>query len=171
MLSALGRFFKWFFDERNAALMLIVFVVALFLYIILPNIDTLSSIVGFPTKAELKHTVAEQQKVIDTIQDSNKALEKQAEVAQEVSTAIVEKAINIQKQQTVKAAQLSIIVSTKYKAIQKLHRDYKPPKKTVSKSHSKKTTHPHTVKKAVSHVQITAIWDTYCLYNQHKSCH
>lgn len=171
MLSALGRFFKWFFDERNATLMFIVFMVGLFLYIVLPNIDTLSSIVGIPTKAELKNTVVEQQKVIDTIQDSNKALEKQAEIAQEISTAIIDKAVDIQKQQTVKAAQLSIIVSTKYRAIQTIHRDYKPPKKTVSKSHSKKTIHPHTVKKAVSHVQITAIWDTYCLYNQHKSCH
>lgn len=171
MLSALSRFFKWFFDERNTTLMLIVFIIVLFLYIVLSVTDTLSSLVGFQTNAELKHIVAEQQKAIDTIEDSNKALEKQAEITQEVSTAIIDKAIDIQKQQVVKASKLAAIVTTKYKAIQTIHRDYKPPKKTVSKSHSKKTIHPHTVKKAVSRVQITAIWDTYCLYNQHKSCH
>lgn len=133
--------------------------------------DTLMKPFGFQTKEELKQTVIEQQKAIEQIQQSNTSLETHAQIAQEISTKVIQKAVEIQKHQVVKSQKLETINQVKYKAIQKVYKDNPPTKtKTAQKTKSK---HPvkYGVKKAVSNIQITAIWDTYCLYNNHKSCH
>jgi len=170
MFKPVGRFFTWFFDEKNIALMLVVFMVGLFLYIIVPSVSSLFSPFGFQTKEELKQTVIDQQKAIEQIQKSNESLETNAIIQQEISKAVIDKAVEIQKQQIIKSQKLASINHVRYKAIQKIHKENKPIKKTNSSKPKHKTPINHTAKKAVSHVQITAIWDTYCLYNSHTSC-
>lgn len=167
MFKLLGKALSNFFDDRNIALIFIVFMVGLFLYIIAPTVSTLLSPFGFQSKAELKQVVQDQQKAIETITQSNELLEHHVEMTEKITTAIINQAVEVQKQQATKHKQLTKINTVKHKAIERIHKHYASPTKTHKQSQAIK----RVIHKKISNVQITAIWDTYCLYNSHATCH
>jgi len=138
----MGNGLTWIFIGIIAVILLV---------IIIPNLDQIRERLGFETRTSLKVLTIEQAQVIETVQASNTSMSMALEATDAIK-GVTEKAM-VQQSLDSETAEQHVIttITTKRDHIRKVH-----------------TSHPtdlHARAAAVSRVQITAIWDTYCTYN------
>lgn len=115
-------------------------------------------------------------KAVQVQKETEEVLKKQESVQITISKITTEEQHNLFEQ----SKKLEAINAAKQRQIRNIEKHYDPPPKKKEGPHysvtqkvkTTTTTHHSTAKKkAISKIQITALWSTYCLYTPHSGCH
>lgn len=145
--------------DNSLTYILIGIFVLIFAVILIPNFSQIQEKLGFETRASLKVDVAKVTEDKEAALESNKNLESSLITADEINAEVL-KAINNKIIELDKADKaVDAIIKHKDKQIEKV------------KSQSKKEAQSSKAEeKAISSIQINALWSAYCDSDQDNTC-
>ncbi len=133
----------------------------LILCIVIPNFSQIESKLGFITKADLQKQVIQQQASIEEAKQANDEMVNEADNQKQIGNAKVDSVTHVidakQKNETITGK----IIRTKDNTIASIKKKLKPSSAVAVKDQEAEQ---------VSEVQITAIWEVYCQFNQDNAC-
>ena len=147
---------KKFFLGNTLSIVFIGLIIALLAIIIIPNLNQISEKLGFETRTSLKTKLVKEQQNTQVAIDANRTLEGTISVIEKSK----DNALNTieEHHETVK------------KTEKKVHEIVVKKNQTIAKVLSKEIKSDIPEATVVSKIQITAIWSTFCEFNEDPTC-
>ena len=153
-------FKKWIGDKLSLPVGFFLVLLVILLVIIVPNLSAIGSKLGIKSKADLEKEVAVQQVTIKDATEANKELKQESDNQQAIGNEKVKVVDEVNTKKQSNDTVVKKIVRTKDNAIQNLRNKFaKTP--TIKESDQSKQ---------IAEVQINAVWETYCQFNDDNAC-
>lgn len=173
------------FTGSNGMLYILAILLAI---IILPNYNFIIEKLGFETKNTLVKKLETEKGKVEVISEKNKDLNETVDNLKESKDNAEKTVIDVIKKEKIIEANSSDIVKRKNEKIENIKKEVKPKSQTINQEVKDKIEHDKLdnqlkeidkelaefdrieKEKAISEVQIIAIWEAYCKYDNNPKC-